>query len=312
MNPSEPDSRPAAPLSWGAKKLESRAPAVVRRLRRARDQSLIWRDSFEYRHYPDPGKPFGARYLRQHWRFIAAALGDGALLDRFRTGAQLPDRYGVGHDERAVELPWLVSRGPAGRVLDAGSALNHAVVLDRLLPSVDALCAFTLAAEARSFNERGVSYVYGDLRELPFRDGWFDAVASVSTLEHVGMDVTRWGAHTAAAPDPDEALAAALAELSRVTRAGGRLLVTVPYGQRDDLGWLRQFDREGIERLVSWAAPTRSEVTVYAYGHSGWRLSSLEEAAGARYQRGNRPASDPAREDRAAAARAVACIEATV
>jgi SAM-dependent methyltransferase len=314
MSHSDPDqaSPPPAILTWGAAKLESRVPRLVRGFRRARDQSVIWRDSFAYRHYPEPGRPFGARYLRNHRRFLAASLADSDLIECFRDNVSLPPGYGVGFDERVVELPWLLSRSPNGRALDAGSSLNHGHVLDHVLPLVDALYSCTLAPEPHSFNDRGVSYVYADLRELPFRDGWFDTVVSVSTLEHVGMDVERWGARTAPAPDPRSAVHAAVDELRRVTRPGGRLLLTVPYGRREDHGWLRQFDHEDISQLASVAAPNGSDIAVFAYDRRGWRRSTLEDAAGARYQKGNRPADDPATEDLAPAARAVACIDATV
>jgi SAM-dependent methyltransferase len=312
-----PDEEPAAPepaaiLTWGARKLEHRAPRLVRALRRTRDRSVGWRDSYAYRHYPDPGKPYGARYWRNHRRFVAAALGDEAVLDRFRSGEALPPGYGVGLDERVVEFPWLLARAPEGRVLDAGSALNHRHVLDRVLPSVGELSICTLAPEERSYPERGVSYVYADLRQLPFRSNWFDAVVSLSTLEHVGMEVARWGADAPVARDPDSELARAVGELRRTTRQGGRLFLTVPYGRREDHGWLRQFDREDVERLVATAAPATFDITVFAYDRRGWRLSALEDAADARYQAGNRPAADPHTADLAPAARAVACLEATV
>jgi SAM-dependent methyltransferase len=313
MNRSEPDRRdgPPAILTWGAAKLEGRTPRVVHGLRRARDRGIVWRASVASRHYPDPGKPFSARYLRNHRRFLAAALDDRDLIERMRGGAELPAGHGVGYDERVVELPWLLARGPRGRMLDAGSALNHPHVLDRLLPGLDSLCSCTLAPESRSFNERGVSYVYADLRELPFRDGWFDTVASISTLEHVGMDVGQWGAVAPAAADPRPEVDAALGELRRVTRPGGRLLITVPYGRREDHGWLRQFDREDVERLVAGAGPGVTETTVFAYDREGWRRSSLDEAAGAAYQPSAIPDDRPV-EDMAAAARAVACIEVTL
>jgi SAM-dependent methyltransferase len=314
---SRPDTEPSSPepapiLTWAAGKLESRAPRLVRALRRTRDRSVVWRDSFAYRDYPDPGKPYGARYWRNHRRFVSAVLGDERVLDRFRSGEPLPPGYGVGLDERVVEFPWLLARAPAGRVLDAGSALNHPHVLDRVLPGVGELCICTLAPEERSYPDREVSYVYADLRELPFRNGWFDTVVSLSTLEHVGMEVARWGADAAVAQDPDGELGKAVGELRRATRLGGRLFLTVPYGAREDHGWLRQFDREDVERLVASIAPTAFDVTVFAYDRRGWRLSSLEDAAGARYQAGNRPAADPRTADLAPAARAVACVEATV
>ena len=302
-------TQPPAFLTSGAARLESRLPRVVHGLRRMRDRSLGWRDSFAYRHYPDPGKPFGARYLRNHRQFIAQALSDAALLDLFRTGARLPAGHGVGLDERAVEFPWTLAGAPSGRVLDAGSALNHRHVLDALLPGIDELTICTLAPEESAFPELGVNYVYADFRALPFRDGWFDTVVSISTLEHVGMDVTRWGSETASSQDPGAELDTALAELRRVTRPGGQILLTVPYGERQNLGWLRQFNREDIEQVVSNAASSEHRLAVFAYDRSGWQLSSPDDASGARYQVDNRPADDPETEDLAAAARAVACLE---
>lgn len=309
MRTADTGTDPPAALSWAARKLESRAPRLVTALRRTRDRSLRWRESFAYRDYPDPGKPYGDRYLRHHRDLVSSALSDQTLLSRFQAGEALPAGYGVGIDERAVEFPWVIARLGSGRVLDAGSALNHPHVLDRVLPRVDDLTICTLAPEENSFPERGLSYVYADLRELPFRDGWFDAVASISTLEHVGMDVERWGAQTAPAGDPQTALNAALSELRRVTRAGGTLLLTVPYGVRQDLGWMRQFDRKDVERLITRVAPESYELDVFAYSRSGWSRSSLDEASAARYQVDNRPADDPSTEDLAAAARAVACLE---
>jgi SAM-dependent methyltransferase len=304
--------RPPVILTWGANALESRVPGVVRTLRATRDRTLGWRDSYAYRHYPEPGKPFGARYRRNHRVFIASALADSLLLDRIRGHRPLPAGYGVGLDERVVEFPWVLASRPSGRVLDAGSALNHPHVLDAILPAVGELTICTLAPESTSFPERGVSYVYADLRELPFRDGWFDTVVSISTLEHVGMDVRRWGAAGSGTDDPRTEVERAGAELRRVTRSGGRLLLTVPYGAPQNLGWLRQFDRDDLEQLVGSIGPRETSIRVFAYERSGWRVSSLDDSSGALYQAGNRPAADPEREDLAPAARAVACLELTV
>jgi SAM-dependent methyltransferase len=277
--------------------------------RRAKDQMIASRYAFTHRNYPHPGAPNTPRYLRNHRRFVTAALRDEALVDRFRAGAQLPSGYGLGFDERVVELPWLLSKAPRGRVLDAGSSLNHPHLIDRFLPRVAELVITTLRPEPHAFTGRGVSYVYADLRYLPFRDGYFDTVVSVSTLEHVGKDVSRWGAHLPAASDPVQECAAAVAELRRVTAPKGRLLATVPYGVREDHGWLRQFDRRDVDDLIRTALPTQVDVTVYGYSAGGWDVSDLDRAAGARYQRENRAAVDPEREDRAPGARAVACVE---
>jgi len=274
--------------------------------RRTMDQAIIVRDDVRHRHYPSPGYPFSGRYVRNHRRFLTSLLNDTTLVERIGKG-DVPAGYGVGYDERVVEYPWVISQAPFGRLLDAGSVLNHAHILPRFQPHADDLTVVTLAPEARSFPERKVSYVYADLRELPFRDAAFDTVISVSTLEHVGMDNTRYGTAGTETSDPRAETASAVAELRRVLRPGGRLLITVPYGVRESFGWLRQLDAEDIRDLVHGAEPRESRVDVYSYSRAGWATADLESAAGARY--GVVGANDHlATGDRAAAARAVACV----
>jgi SAM-dependent methyltransferase len=191
-------------------------------------------------------------------------------------------------------------------MLDAGSALNHDHVLDRLLPRVEALHIVTLVPEKRAFTERGVSYVYEDLRKLPYRDGYFDAVACVSTLEHVGMDNRLYRSDLPPAADPQPEADRALAELTRVLTVGGRLFVTVPYGAAEDHGWFRQYDRRGVEALCATPGLDVHELRIFRYSAAGWQIGDLTAAAGARYrdyQKDPRPVTD-----RAAAARAVACL----
>ena len=274
------------------------APAM--RLRR--DDDLGLRDR-----YPPPAMPWTERYVAARMAFVSAMLDDDRIVARFATGRQLPPEYGVGFDERVVEYPWLFAQQLTGLALDAGSTLNHAHIVDRLLPSLEGLHIVTLAPEDVAFTERGVSYLYADLRELPLQDGLYDAVVSISTLEHVGMDNSTYGDTQGRADDPDRELRRALGELRRVARPGARLFVTVPYGRREDRGWFRQFDAAAIAELVGTLGPPSVSVTVYAYAPSGWQVSSLEEAAEMSYYQPD--ALAPAA-DGAVAARAVACIAA--
>jgi hypothetical protein len=105
----------------------------------------------------------------------------------------------------------------------------------------------------------------------------------VSTLEHVGMDNTGYGAEVAAEADPDAALAAAFSELRRVLAPGGRILVTVPYGRAERYDWLRQFDAADLDRLIGFAAPARHAVAFYRHGDGGWQRSDAEAAADRAY-----------------------------
>jgi SAM-dependent methyltransferase len=261
--------------------------------------------SFADRFLP-PERPWTHGYAEVHQRFVAEILDDASLVERFARAERLPPGYGVGLDERVVEFPWLIAQRLSGRVLDAGSALNHRHVLDRTLRDIDALHIVTLAPEEAAFPDRGVSYVYADLRDLPYRDGYFTRVVSLSTLEHVGMDNTMYGSEAPRALEPDRELALAVAELVRVLNPEGTLLVTVPYGRKEDHGWFRQFDRADVERLVAFVSARETSLQVYRYSPDGWQVSDLEEAADAEYRN---YLQDPTPvQDLAAAARAVACI----
>ena len=219
-------------------------------------------------------------------------------LDRFAPGGDLPAGFGAKANERVVEIPWLLALRPSGRVLDAGSSLNHREYLDRLQPLVDELHIVTLAYEGVAYPERGVSYVFADLRALPYGDGYFDTVLSISTLEHVGMDNTGYAAGAGSSENPLAETDRAVRELARVVRPGGRMLVSVPYGRREDHGTFRQLDREDLDRLAAAAGPKDARITVYRGDAVGWQLSDLDGAADARYQIGF-------------AAEAVACLELT-
>ena len=110
--------------------------------------------------------------------------------------------------------------------------------------------------------------VQADLRRLPYSDGTFDAVLCVSTLEHVGRDNARYGLPPEARAEGGDV--AALRELERILAPGGRLLVTVPFGRREDHGWLVQYDGDMWERLLMTTSLEVSERDLFRLGDEGW------------------------------------------
>ena len=245
-------------------------------------------------------------YYQRHSALVKDVLSEPAMMSLFERGKRLPEGYGAGWDERVVEFPWLLAQGLGGRVLDAGSTLNHPHIVAPCLEMADSLTITTITPEPTTFTDHGVSYVYGDLRELPFRDGWFDTVVCASTIEHVGMDAAIYGRDEPRAKDPAAEQRRALKELRRVLRPGGRLLLTVPYGRAEDHGWLVQFDEQRLENLIGSVAPAHRATTIYSYDERGWQPSSPAAAAGASYR--DIHASPEAAADGAMAARAVACV----
>jgi SAM-dependent methyltransferase len=193
--------------------------------------------------------------------------------------------YGLDLDERIVEYPWLLTHLPdgAGLLLDAGSALNFRFLLSHpaLIHKTIYIC--TLAPERQSFWQLGISYTFQDLRRTCFRDGFFDYVVSLSTLEHVGLDNGRfYTGQSRSQPDPDSYVEA-VREMSRVLRPGGRFYLSIPYGKHANLGWLQVFDSSMVDRVLEVFAPSGVMEHVFRYGPDGWRVSDRGDAANATY-----------------------------
>lgn len=237
------------------------------------------------------------RYLRTRVPWSAGyLLYKDQELDRFiAEPAPLPadgSYFGQGLDERIVELPWVVKQIPkSSLVLDAGSALNHEVVLRHLGHSQ--IYITTLYPELYR-NNSGVSYVYQDLRSLPFRDDYFDCVASVSTIEHIGLD-TRCYKNQAGLRDFDTVQGdhlSAIAEMKRVVKPGGEVLITAPFGRQmlHKNQW-QIFDLAMVQQIIAAFDPAASELRFYRYTDQGWCRASADDCARAEYHGNGSPGS---------------------
>src|SRR4051794_4224528 len=123
---------------------------------------------------------------------------------------------------------WRQLDRPAGaRILDVGSPKDLAAILARrrgyevvatdILP--EAVTSSARYARAQALDGRGPGRVHSEVqdgRALPYEDASFDAAYSVSVLEHI----------------PGDGDSAAIRELLRVVRPGGRVIITVPYDRR--------------------------------------------------------------------------------
>ena len=142
--------------------------------------------------------------------------------DRFaRTAA----RIAALQDARAAELAELVGSfvlpSADERALDVGTgagALALALApLVREVVGVDRVPELLELARERARGLANVAFVEGDAESLPFEDGSFDLVGTLRTLHHV--------------PRPE----LVVAELVRVTSAGGRILVADQIAPADPL-----------------------------------------------------------------------------
>lgn len=227
-------------------------------------------------------RPWRLGYSQFRARYLAHLLADRGFLGGLRDGAPLPDGHGVRLDARTVEIPWVLAHldAEARTLLDAGSSLNFESVIRSAPLTGKSLVVTTLAPERRCYWHLGVSYVFGDLRRTIFDSERFDAVACISTIEHVGMDNTRYGdqSNSEQAEAPGD-FTAALRELRRVLRSGRPLYVTFPFGRYRNHGWFQQFDAALADRLIETFGPSRMKECVFRYTASGWVRSTRAECA---------------------------------
>jgi len=176
-------------------------------------------------------------YLELVARHVGAFRREGYELMRLKPGHAVLD-VGCGKGEVCAELA--VRVGPRGRV--AGVDLSEAMIA--------AAWKATLASGPL------VELQVADAYALPFPDGTFDAVRAERVLQHL--------------EDPPRALA----EMVRVTRSGGRVLVIDPDHSQAGLG----LDRPEHRRI--YEALQRAMMRMIINPCSGTRLRGMFVRAG--------------------------------
>ena len=142
-------------------------------------------------------------------------------------------------DERILHvrvlLDWLAA-APAGRFLDAGCGKGRfAAVVQKHYPDAS-VHGLDLSIEMLRYVPPEVGRCAGTLTALPFADGAFDAAWATESLEHA-VEIER-----------------AVAELCRVVRPGGRVLIidknAEQFGRLATPEWEQWFDRRALEGML--------------------------------------------------------------
>ena len=213
---------------------------------------------------------------------IGEALNNNSLLEDF-SKKKIPKGYGVGIDERIVEYPWIFSQltGEKSLFLDAGSTFNFAYLLDQKKLQSKKIHICTFHPESPNFNEKGISYTYSDLRELPYKDNLFEEIVCQSTIEHIDMDNSIYGY----SPEIDKSIQKksysyldAVKELLRILKTSGSLLLTFPFGKFENHIFFQQFDDEMLSLIEKeFNSKGSYELSFIKYSKSGWLFASKEE-----------------------------------
>jgi ubiquinone/menaquinone biosynthesis C-methylase UbiE len=146
-------------------------------------------------------------------------------------------------EEEAVRM--LTADAPPGRALDAACGTGrHAVALaaaGRDVTGVDVSREMIVAAERKA---PGANFLVGDLESLPLDDETFSLVVCGLALSHL------------------PGIERATAELSRVLRPGGRLVISCPHPYATStLGWQARF---------TLANGSRAFIPEYAHPHTDY------------------------------------------
>jgi len=227
--------------------------------------------------------PWSEGYHDYKFKMLYENIRDVDLLKSFRN-KKLPNGYGKGLDERIVEIPWVIDNVSNNKTkfLDAGSSFNfdHIVSLQKLEDKD--LTIFTFDPETNNFASKRISYVYEDLRELPFKDSYFDEIASISTIEHVDMDnsIYGWNQNNAHIHNQNKSYEylKVIHELNRVLKPNGSLLITFPFGKFENHGFFQQFDDEMLLKITDILGGSGEyELDFFKYTPKGWEFCNQND-----------------------------------
>jgi SAM-dependent methyltransferase len=244
---------------------------------------------------------------------ISMTINNDSLVKDFNNS--IPKGFGLRLDDRIVEYPWILSNltDKGGLLLDAGSTLNFEYIVNHPVIVRKQLSIFTFYPENNNYSYKRISYIYGDLRNMPFKDSLFDEIVCQSTLEHIDMDNSIYGYqidNNSSQKEKSYEFVKVVKEFYKVLKSKGLLLITVPYGKYENHGFFQQFDSEMKNRIIEIIKPFgKTEEFYYKYLSDGWIKSFENECQEMKSY--NPHTGEGKGNDGAAHSRAICCIKFT-
>ncbi len=210
---------------------------------------------------------------------------------------------------RNVEIPWVIlqfqSIGNPEKVLDLGISFFDRKYFklfwgNVILPSKEFQAIDIVPFDPERFScyvatellKENIKFQRADIRAMPCTSNYFDVIFCISTIEHVGFDKVNMTTGTSAfdrsaclpkkLPDVESWTEdfKAMEEIIRILKPGGKLLLTVPFGQeriiieKDSLGLYAlelQYDKKRLQRLESISGLKIARKKVFVYDRKcGW------------------------------------------
>jgi hypothetical protein len=213
------------------------------------------------------------------------------LCAQFPAWSALPDLPSLNRpefayiDERVVEYPWVLKSLAGGQLLlDVGCVLNYDFCVNILRAKYKQVYFQNLVPQSLA-NEEFFFQIVQDIRVPMWCTGTFDTITCISTLEHVGMDNMIYTKIHEKNTRPKDYIRA-VEELIRIVKPGGQILITVPFGRPDNLGWIQVFGSEQVYRLLDVIRPHQATVEFFRSSPQGWQRASQTDCEQCIYGRG--------------------------
>ncbi len=257
--------------------------------------------------------PWSDGYLSHKEESINKSISSATIIEDFFK-KKVPTDYGYRLDERIVEYPWIFANLKKEKTvfLDAGSTFNFDYLLNNELIENKDKYIYTFYPEDKSYNHKRISYVYGDLRDLPFRDNFFEEIVCQSTIEHIDMDNSMYGYDLKSTlelvTNKSYEYLKVIEELFRVLKIEGQLLLTFPFGKFENHRFFQQFDDEMLQRVFD-LFEAKGDITAdyFKYEKEGWRFAKKNELS--QVESFNPHTGKGKSDDGAAHCRSIACIK---